>query len=483
MSLSPFPEYGDPFHFSGSVGRNGKNDRTDVIKAQTLLADAGYLDLPSPGMPTGWAGEGLFRAIGKVQKANGLPVDGLLLPLRDGTVGENGEGETLQSLQDLLGDRMRGRTIPTPQQVDGFFETYARDPDTPLPSRTKEIRPDDPPPLPPRNAVPEEPMPELLVQLLNASMTDEAPPSPPKPGQQEAVLPAALLPAVPYLLGGSGLAAIGAGQYLKQQYERNGAPFTRSPEVPSAPPSRPLGEAEKDQATIPPYQPPKVDAQLEERPEADKLPDREQLIPPETKEWILGLPPAQQPVAEGLAGIIVEAHQFGPRGSPETQRATQIVTQACMEQLQARPELVGKLIHVAGSYDLLTGEEITEEWVPRRNTKDDRGSEKLKGGVHVDSSFGPAADKDKKSPYWARMQTVDFSKRADEHDPEGRHKREKEADARLLENMRTGVAEWARKMRPGETEAQYEVYAKIRCDRMWDKLETRLRRDGYLPAR
>jgi hypothetical protein len=53
----------------------------------------------------------------------------------------------------------------------------------------------------------------------------------------------------------------------------------------------------------------------------------------------------------------------------------------------------------------------------------------------------------------------------------------------LLENMRTGVAEWARKMRPGETEAQYEAYARIRCDRMWDKLETRLRRDGYLPVR
>ncbi len=474
MSLSPFPEYGDPFHFSGSVGRNGKNDRTDVIKAQTLLADAGYLDLPSPGMPTGWAGEGLFRAIGKVQKANGLPVDGLLLPLRDGTVGENGEGETLQSLQDLLGDRMRGRTIPTPQQVDGFFETYARDPDAMLPNRTKEIREGDPSPIlqtmEVRGSQPAQLFQRPEKQGLGAG----------EKGPQEAALPLALV-AAPYLL--TGAAAIGAGQYLKQQYEKNGMPFTRSPEVPSAPPSRPLGEAEKDQATIPPYQPPKVDAQLEERPAADKLPDREQLIPPETKEWILGLPPAQQPVAEGLAGIIVEAHQFGPRGSPETQRATQIVTQTCMEQLQARPELVGKLIHVAGSYDLLTGEEITEEWVPRRNTKDDRGSEKLKGGVHVDSSFGPAADKDKKSPYWARMQTVDFSKRADEHDPEGRHKREKEADARLLENMRTGVAEWARKMRPGETEAQYEAYAKIRCDRMWDKLETRLRRDGYLPAR
>jgi hypothetical protein len=482
MSLLPFPENTDPFSFSGSVGRNGDNDRADVIKAQTLLADAGYLDLPAPGMPTGWAGEGLFRAIGKVQKANGLPVDGLLLPLHDGVVGGNGEGETLQSLQGLLGGRTYGTVVPTPQDVDRFFEVYARDPDAPLPFRTKEIRPDDPPPLPPRHAVQRGPVPGPHIQLLNASMTDEAPPSPPAAGEQTAALPAALLPALPYLLRAAPL-ILGAGEYARQQNEKRGAPFTRSPETPATPPSRPMGDAEAAGTTVPPLQPPEVDASLQGRPAADKLPDREQLIPPKTKEWIAGLPPAQQPVAEGLAGIIVEAHQFGPRGSPETQRATQIVTQACVEQLQARPELVGKLIHVAGSYDLLTGEEITEEWVPRQNTKDDRGSEKLKGGVHVDSSFGPAADKDKKTPYWARMQTVDFSKRADEHDPEGRHKREKEADARLLENMRTGVAEWARKMRPGETEAQYEAYAKIRCDRMWDKLETRLRRDGYLPAR
>jgi hypothetical protein len=482
MSLLPFPENTDPFSFSGSVGRNGDNDRADVIKAQTLLADAGYLDLPAPGMPTGWAGEGLFRAIGKVQKANGLPVDGLLLPLHDGVVGENGEGETLQSLQGLLGGRMYGTVVPTPQDVDRFFEVYARDPDAPLPFRTKEIRPDDPPPLPPRNAVQYGPMPGPHTQLLNASMTDEAPPSPPEPGQQEAVLPAALIPALPYLLGGSGLAAIGAGQYLKQQYEKNGAPFTRSPEAPAVPPSRPLGETEKEQATVPPFQPPKVDAQLEGRPPADKFPDREQLIPPETKEWISGLPPAQQPAAEELAGIIVEAHQFGPRGSPQTEQATQIVTQVCFEQLKQRPELVGKLIHVAGSYDLETGERKTEEWVPRPDVDDVRGSEKLIGGVHVDSSFGPA-DKNTNSPYWARMQTVDFKKRANEHDPEGRRKHEKEAADRLRENMRTGVEEWARKMRPGETPEEYAAYVDGRCARMWGNLEAKLRRDGYLPVR
>jgi hypothetical protein len=180
MSLLPFSEDTDPFSFAGSVGRNGDNDRADVIKAQMLLSSMGEYDLPAPGVPTGWAGEPLFRAIGKVQKAKGLPVDGLLLPLRDGRVGENGEGETLMSLQDLLGERLRGRPIPTPQQVDSFFETYARDPDTPRPFfRTMEKRRDDPEPTlqtmewrGPENA---------RIQLLSADAAGEAPTTPPAP--------------------------------------------------------------------------------------------------------------------------------------------------------------------------------------------------------------------------------------------------------------------------------------------------------------
>ncbi|MEK9967801.1 MAG: peptidoglycan-binding domain-containing protein [Ferrovibrio sp.] len=478
MSLQPFPRDADYFDFSGSVGRNGDNDRADVIKAQILLSSLGEYDLPAPGAPTGWAGEPLFRAIGKVQKARGLPIDGLLLPLRNGTVGENGEGETLMSLQDLLGGRLRGQAIPTPQQVDRFFDAYARDPDAVPPYVTKEIRGGEPSPTVQTKEV-REALSGPQVQLRNASMTDEAPASPPVPGQQEAMLPLAM----PLLLMGAPL-AIGAGEYLRQQYLKNrGEPFSRPPTMPDAPPSRPVDDTEKTGATVPPLQPPEADPLQQGRPAADKLPDGEKLIPPDTKDWISGLPPAQQPLAEGLAGIIVEAHQFGPRGSPATEQATRIVTRVCFDQLQQRPELAGKLDHVAGSYHPDTGKYQTEEWVPRQDTDADRGSEKLKGGVHVDSSFGPPDDDLKKSPYWARMQTVDFSRRAGEHDPEGRYRREKEADNRLLENMRTGVAEWARKMRPGETAAEYEAYAKIRCDRMWDKLEARLRRDGFLPAR
>lgn len=38
----------DLFSFSGSVGRFGDNNRDDVIKAQALLANAGYYELPDP---------------------------------------------------------------------------------------------------------------------------------------------------------------------------------------------------------------------------------------------------------------------------------------------------------------------------------------------------------------------------------------------------------------------------------------------------
>jgi peptidoglycan hydrolase-like protein with peptidoglycan-binding domain len=113
---------GDLFSFGGSVGRNGDNDRSDVIKAQTLLADAGYLDLPSPGIPTGWPGDGLTRAITTLQKDNGLEADGLLLPMVQGRVAENGVGETLHLLQQRGGSHLKQRPAMTPQQVDSYWQ-------------------------------------------------------------------------------------------------------------------------------------------------------------------------------------------------------------------------------------------------------------------------------------------------------------------------------------------------------------------------
>lgn len=472
MSLLSFPDSSDPFHFSGSVGRNGDNDRADVIKAQMLLASMGEYDLPRPGVPTGWAGEPLFRAIGRIQKTNGLPVDGLLLPMRDGGVGENGEGETLMSLQGLVGERMRGETIPTPQQVDDFFETYARDSDALPGYRTMEKREDDPTPILQNmeglGSPPTLPFQRPEKQGLGSG----------EKGAQEALLPAALIPALPYLLG-SGIAAIGAGQYLKQQYEKNGAPFTRSPDVPAAPPSRPLGDAEKEQTAVPPFQPPKVDAKLEGRPMADKLPDREQLIPPETKDWISGLPPRQQPVAEDLFGIIMEINPHGSRGKPETEKANRIMVRSCLETLQEYPDMAGKLQHVAGARFKgdEDGEYLTEEVVRPDGSKT---------FSRPDASFGRLNEKEKVDqdwPYTARMNTVDTNKIGDEHDEASHTANEGRRLAKLKSYVKTGVVGWARKMKPGETEVEYAEYTASRCRAMWDDLDGKLRRDGLLPSR
>ncbi len=125
------PDRFDPFTLFGSVGRHGKNDRADVIKAQLLLAGSGYLDLPTPGVPTGWPGEGLNRAIARLQKDSGLEPDGVLLPLPSGGVSETGEGETMQAMKDSLFDRFQDAAAPTPEDVDRFWDDRARrDPET-----------------------------------------------------------------------------------------------------------------------------------------------------------------------------------------------------------------------------------------------------------------------------------------------------------------------------------------------------------------
>ena len=76
MSLLPLPDNdlkNDPFDFAGSVGRNADNNRDDVIKAQMLLASAGEFDLPAPGMPTGWPGEGQPGAATRHDDRSGWP--------------------------------------------------------------------------------------------------------------------------------------------------------------------------------------------------------------------------------------------------------------------------------------------------------------------------------------------------------------------------------------------------------------------------
>ncbi|MFC3676209.1 peptidoglycan-binding protein [Ferrovibrio xuzhouensis] len=119
-------EESDLFWLSGPVGRNGANDRADVIKAQTLLANTGYLDLPAPGVPTGWPSSDLFAGITRLQKDNGLAADGILLPLPDSGIGANGEGETMRHLKDAIGPRFDGHAAATPEEVDRFHAQHGQ---------------------------------------------------------------------------------------------------------------------------------------------------------------------------------------------------------------------------------------------------------------------------------------------------------------------------------------------------------------------
>jgi lysozyme family protein len=151
--------FSDLFSLAGSVGRNGDNDRSDVIKAQTLLADAGYLDLPAPGIPTGWPGEGLTRAITDLQKDNGLVADGLMLPMTQGRVAENGVGETLHLLQQQASTHLKQQPALTPQQVDNYWQQPRGAEDDMQGAQTDAIQTDAMPEMP-------VPMPQAKPMLL-----------------------------------------------------------------------------------------------------------------------------------------------------------------------------------------------------------------------------------------------------------------------------------------------------------------------------
>ena len=106
----------DYFNFDGSVGRNAANQRQDVIKAQTLLGNAGYYDLAGTDGPTGWYGKPLELAMRRYQKDNGLTVDGIMQP----------GGETLSALQASLGPRLQAFDAPTADEVDWHHDRIAQ---------------------------------------------------------------------------------------------------------------------------------------------------------------------------------------------------------------------------------------------------------------------------------------------------------------------------------------------------------------------
>lgn len=114
--LADFELEGDDgiFVLSDGVGPRRRNRRSDVLKVETLLANAGGHDLEDG--PTGYAGSQLDDAIREYQKRRGLVVDGILEP----------EGETIASLEREFGSRFAGWRAPRPDEADDHLNRIGR---------------------------------------------------------------------------------------------------------------------------------------------------------------------------------------------------------------------------------------------------------------------------------------------------------------------------------------------------------------------
>tara|TARA_R110001606_G_C15401097_1_gene653014 strand:- start:6931 stop:8520 length:1590 start_codon:yes stop_codon:yes gene_type:complete len=96
---------GDLGALGQSVGVQGKNQRPDVAKAETMLGKAGALDLKKTDGPTGYWGMRTEDATKRFQKQQGLKVDGQMNP----------GGETIRKLTEVTG--LSGNTPRQTAQV------------------------------------------------------------------------------------------------------------------------------------------------------------------------------------------------------------------------------------------------------------------------------------------------------------------------------------------------------------------------------
>ena len=336
MSLLPFKNTADDlFSFAGSVGRFGDNNRDDVIKAQALLANAGYYDLPEPGMPTGWPGGELNRALIKFQKDHGLEADGTLLPLDPAGVTETGVGETVQALQDELGVRLKGLAAPNVQEADDFYRDLPKLAGEGVPATDVHLQSDD------GNRVE---YPGLK------KVRSDAPPSyyELRPGQQEARAPGpggvrtAPQPARPPMARPPATTPLQPPPSTPPQY----GPFLPIPreripdewlEKPS--PLRPPQIPPPQNDTGPTGKPPPI----VNRPDAPGLgriiiaEDGKELYVPPLGAWADDLSPEKRQIAEGLSDAFITEmalHTGGSRGNALTQEGVNIAIRECMDIAQ-----------------------------------------------------------------------------------------------------------------------------------------------------
>lgn len=483
-SFPPFTgDTDNPFAFSGSVGRFGDNDRADVIRAQILLGNTGYYDLPMPGVPTGWPGASLERAISAYQKDRGLTPDGLLLPLPPGGVDAAGQGETVAALQDDFGERLDGYGAPRPEDVDRFYALRHSAEDTP-PASNIVLASDAQRGSEPVGMIRTEK--QTRPQYAQAAL-----PLPTPPVATDAPLPHGRPPherpdvkAAGAWLGNRfddaagriGGAISTADQLLKAVGPLNLLTLPMQvinraahPEASATPPSEPPDDNDREAGRTPPLEPPKVDADLKGRPAEPQAQAGEGLIPPEVEDSIRLLPSQQRPLAEIVTGIILDRNIHGGRGKPETVESNRIAAKVCVETLGEFPRL-GMIPHVRGGTHTEKGE-LREQVIKR-----DENSPDLRGSSRPDISFG-----DQTTRIVAYLNTDTIRKTgSDSIETESQTPDQARRFANLQNNIKKGVAVWARKMKPGETEESYSSYVRLRCRQMWSALQDRLAKEGEL---
>lgn len=330
----------DLFSFAGSVGRFGDNIREDVIKAQALLANAGYYDLPDPGMPTGWPGGELNRALTRFQKDHGLEPDGTLLPLGPDGVAQNGVGETVQALQDELGDRLKGLVAPDVQEADDFYRLRPMlggdgEPPTNVHLRSQNGTGGHIGLKPVASNAPSSTKPEAGQQL--ALMRDP---------RRDPTLQKNFLPDGPMIPGGGG--GRGGGRVVPQEKAPTPVrPTTeKNPRSPAMPGQTAPSEAVPDFDTSRPPDPaqPEEDRQQQDfaKPQRGRIiiaEDGKELHVPPLGKWADELSPEDRQIAEALnESLAVEMdglHTGGSRGNRQTQEGVNIAIQECLKELKA----------------------------------------------------------------------------------------------------------------------------------------------------
>ena len=98
----------DWFDLVDTVGLGRMNNRRDVFKVESILADAGGLDVAATNGPTGFGYYTLDDGVRKYQKRNGLKVDGWLRP----------GGPTIDRMREQFGRRFAGFAAPTQDQIE-----------------------------------------------------------------------------------------------------------------------------------------------------------------------------------------------------------------------------------------------------------------------------------------------------------------------------------------------------------------------------